>query len=79
MKSLLKQPDYSQDWVKDFYTQAGIWWGNDPQAAGTHEERVRLVERLCGPGPSASWIWAVARAAPWLLWQMLDIAWLGWN
>jgi SAM-dependent methyltransferase len=50
MKSLLRQSDYSQDWVKDFYTQAGIWWGDDPQAAGTHEERVQLVERLCGPG-----------------------------
>lgn len=51
MKSLLRQSDYSQDWVKDFYTQAGIWWGSDPQASGTHAERVRLVEKLCGPGP----------------------------
>lgn len=51
MKSLLQQSDYSQDWVKDFYTQAGIWWGRDPQAAGTHTERVQCVERLCGPGP----------------------------
>ncbi len=50
MKSLLKQENYSQDWVKDFYTQAGIWWGNDPQAAGTHDERVKVIERLCGPG-----------------------------
>src|SRR5512144_3094190 len=51
MKSLLKQTDYSREWVKDFYTQASIWWGEDPQAAGVHEERVRLVERLRGPGP----------------------------
>ena len=51
MKSLLRQPDYSQDWVKDFYTQAGIWWGNDPQASGTHAERVRLIGKLCGTGP----------------------------
>jgi SAM-dependent methyltransferase len=51
MKSLLKQANYSLDWVKEFYTQAGIWWGEDPQASGTHAERVALVERLCGPGP----------------------------
>ena len=50
MNSLLRQTDYSRAWVKDFYTQAGIWWGEDPQAAGTHAERVRTVERLCGPG-----------------------------
>ncbi len=50
MKSLLKQSDYSRDWVKDFYTQAGIWWGEDPQEAGEHERRVKLVDRLCGPG-----------------------------
>ena len=51
MQSLLKQTDYSQAWVKDFYTQAGIWWGADPQAGDTHAQRVRIVERLCGPGP----------------------------
>jgi len=51
MKSLLRQADYSQDWVKDFYTQAGIWWGRDPQASGTHADRVAAVERLTGPGP----------------------------
>ncbi len=45
MKSLLKQADYSQDWVKDFYTQSAIWWGRDPQAAGTHAERLTQVER----------------------------------
>lgn len=50
MKSLLRQKTYSQDWVKDFYTQAGIWWGEDPQAAGMHEERANTIERLCGPG-----------------------------
>ena len=30
MKSLLRQESYSQEWVKDFSTQAGIWWGEDP-------------------------------------------------
>jgi SAM-dependent methyltransferase len=50
MKSLLRQDDYSLDWVKDFYTQSGIWWGEDPQAAGTHAERVHIVERVCGAG-----------------------------
>lgn len=52
--SLLQQGRYSLDWVKDFYTQAGIWWGpavqeeEDPEA---HTKRAALVERLCGPGP----------------------------
>lgn len=50
MKSLLRQETYAQDWIKDFYTQAGIWWGKDPQAKGTNEERVKTIERLCGPG-----------------------------
>ncbi len=51
MKSLLRQENYSRDWVKDFYTQAGIWWGKDPQAPGTHKERLDTIERLCGQGP----------------------------
>jgi SAM-dependent methyltransferase len=50
VKSLLRQEDYSQEWVKDFYSQAGIWWGEDPQAAGVHQTRVKSVERLCGGG-----------------------------
>lgn len=50
MKSLYQQGSYSQDWVKDFYTQAGIWWGDDPQAVGTHTERATIIERLCGKG-----------------------------
>jgi SAM-dependent methyltransferase len=41
---------YSTEWIKDFYTQAGIWWGDDPQAAGVHPARVKTVERLYGKG-----------------------------
>lgn len=41
---------YSTQWIKDFYTQAGIWWGDDPQAVGVHPSRVKTVERLCGKG-----------------------------
>src|SRR5574341_1831236 len=41
---------YSTQWINDFYTQAGIWWGDDPQASGVHEARVKTVERLCGGG-----------------------------
>ena len=48
--SLLRSGDYSRGWVKDFYTQAGIWWGADPQEAGIHQARAETVERLCGPG-----------------------------
>jgi SAM-dependent methyltransferase len=40
----------SRDWVKEFYTQAGVWWGEDPQALGEHVERVKTIERLCGLG-----------------------------
>ncbi len=32
------------------YTQAGIWWGDDPQAEGTHTERAAIIKRLCGAG-----------------------------
>jgi SAM-dependent methyltransferase len=48
--SLLAQGHYSLEWVKDFYTQAGIWWGPDPQEEGVHAARVKTLERLCGPG-----------------------------
>lgn len=50
MKSLLLQDDYSRDWVQDFYSQAGIWWGKDPQVAGVHQSRLKTVERLCSSG-----------------------------
>lgn len=50
LKSLLKQETYVQDWVKDFYTQSGIWWGDDPQASGEHSACVNTIERLCKPG-----------------------------
>ena len=41
---------YSSNWIKDFYTQAGVWWGADPQAPGVHKTRVETVARLCGAG-----------------------------
>ena len=41
---------YSSKWIKDFYNQAGIWWGADPQAPSVHKARVETVARLCGPG-----------------------------
>jgi SAM-dependent methyltransferase len=50
MKSLFQQSTYTIDWVKDFYTQAGIWWGRDPQAAGEHFARAGIINRLCGKG-----------------------------
>lgn len=48
--SLMRQQRYSLDWIEPFYTQAGIWWGEDPQAEGVHAARVATVARLCGPG-----------------------------
>ncbi len=41
---------YSSKWIKDFYDQAGVWWGADPQAPTVHKARVEIVERVCGAG-----------------------------
>lgn len=48
--SLFELGIYSMAWIRDFYTQAGEWWGADPQASGVHKTRVETVERLCGSG-----------------------------
>jgi SAM-dependent methyltransferase len=49
--SLLQSGRYSTEWTKDFYTQAGIWWGAEPHDdRGDHRARVAIVERLRGPG-----------------------------
>ena len=49
--SLYRSGVYSQAWIKDFYDQASIWWGADPQEEGVHPGRVKTVERLCGKEP----------------------------
>ncbi|MBN1286337.1 MAG: class I SAM-dependent methyltransferase [Anaerolineae bacterium] len=46
--SLFRRGKYSQAWVKDFYTQAGKWWG--PEVSGLETPRAATIERLCGPG-----------------------------
>lgn len=49
LKSLLRLGNYSADWVRDFYAQATIWWGADPQDdPAVHASRAAVVERLCG-------------------------------
>jgi SAM-dependent methyltransferase len=48
--SLFQRGEYTLDWVKDFYTQAAIWWGPDAQEPSVHPARADLVDRLCGPG-----------------------------
>ena len=48
--SLLNLGVYSTEWIKDFYDQAGICWGGDPQAPSVHKSRVETIERLCGAG-----------------------------
>ncbi len=48
--SLLGIGNYSADWTRDFYDQASVWWGPDPQPPGVHEERVGIVKRLGGRG-----------------------------
>lgn len=42
---------YSSKWIEDFYDQAAIWWGADPQAPSVHKTRLETVERLCGSEP----------------------------
>ncbi len=49
--SLFASGRHTRAWIKDFYDQAGEWWGEDPQAPGVHEARRRTLERLCGTGP----------------------------
>jgi SAM-dependent methyltransferase len=46
--SLLRHGQYSQAWVRDFYIQAGKWWG--AEVSGLEQLRVAAVERLCGKG-----------------------------
>jgi SAM-dependent methyltransferase len=48
--SLLKNGTYDRGWVKDFYNTANDWWGTDPQGAPVHQQRVKMIERLCGAG-----------------------------
>lgn len=50
LTSLLDQGMYTLAWINDFYTQAGEWWGEDPQTSGVHPKRVKTVKRLCGDG-----------------------------
>jgi SAM-dependent methyltransferase len=49
--SLFGQGTHTRTWVKDFYDQAGIWWGSDPQEPGVHEKRAGVIERLFGTTP----------------------------
>ncbi len=51
--SLFELGVYSSKWIKDFYNQAGVWWGADPQAPTVHKTRVETVARLCGAGSKA--------------------------
>ncbi len=46
--SLFQQGKYSQEWVRDFYIQAGRWWG--PEINGLEKLRAAAIERLCGKG-----------------------------
>ncbi|MBN1813736.1 MAG: class I SAM-dependent methyltransferase [Anaerolineae bacterium] len=51
--SLFEQGNYSLAWVRDFYTQAGIWWGpnvQDEEDPDAHVKRAGTVECLCGVG-----------------------------
>jgi len=49
--SLFGQGTHTRTWVKDFYDQAGIWWGSDPQEPGVHEKRAGIIDRLFSAAP----------------------------
>jgi SAM-dependent methyltransferase len=46
--SLFRQGKYSQDWIKDFYTQSAKWWGAEVDPA--ESQRFAAIERFCGSG-----------------------------
>ena len=40
------------DWVEDFYSRTGRWWGPAESRVGERDHRrLGTMERLCGPGP----------------------------
>ncbi len=41
---------YSMEWVKDFYNQAGVWWGPGSDDPAEDLARAAAIQRLCGPG-----------------------------
>lgn len=50
-RSILKDRSYNPGWVRDFYDQAGRWWGLDEDTGLFDAERVRTVETELGDGP----------------------------
>jgi SAM-dependent methyltransferase len=50
LKSLLKSGRYTPAWIKDFYNQAGIWWGGESEVPEEDLARAASIERLCGAG-----------------------------
>ena len=49
--SLFDQGTYAPGWIRDFYSQAAIWWGDDPNEPGVHDARLAIVQRLAGLPP----------------------------
>ena len=49
-KSLLQRGCYSLDWIKDFYDQAGVWWGVDSEIPEEDLKRAKSINRLSGLG-----------------------------
>ena len=50
-KSLFHLGRYTLEWVKDFYDQAGVWWGAESEVPAEDLARAETIARLCGPGP----------------------------
>lgn len=49
--SIFQLGHYSTTWVKDFYTQAGEWWGVDAGEPDLEQARAQTIARLCGTAP----------------------------
>lgn len=48
---LFAQGSHYGEWIGEFYDQAAVWWGPDPQEPGVHKARRATVERLAGSAP----------------------------
>lgn len=44
----MKNNHFDRNEIRQFYSQATIWWGDDPQDVGTHQKRISTLHQWCG-------------------------------
>ena len=49
---------YSIEWIKDFYTQAGVWWGADLKHWAFIKSVLKLSRACVVQVQKRFWIWA---------------------